>query len=630
MEKNIQNIELINQFINGLLSINEIKDFENRLQTDVDFKAIYNEHVIFLEGIKRNQLKVEIQTARKSYVRTKWLKYIGISIGVILVASILYSILFKTDSPQIIQPINNIEVVSDSVVAEKPTKQELEFSEEVKEITETKIKTEKEQSIQKESFKVVNEPILESEKAEVIQDTTNTKKLKPISPELNSLYKLVKKAPEIIELNIEKDVTITCKEGTKLTIPAKSFVDAKTKKLVRGKINLEVTEFYKLSDMLLANLTTKSDDKVLETGGMLYLNANKKGSKLKLKKGKHIQVVFNNKEKEDMQLFYGEELSEGVNWKIQEMAVDVLTEENTEELESIEEDIEVPLTVVEEVPIYPGCENGSQAEKRKCLQENIASFIEKNFNKSIAEDLNLNGNHRITAIFKIDKEGIVSDIQAFASHTKLAQEAVRVLELVPKMKPAKQRGKKVITPYSIPIYFSVGTSTKNNPSLIRVKGRTTFERNFEEKLQTRDSVRVTKNSEATASQNSIIFSVNDVSKYAFSISQLGWVNCDRFVQAKKRFKYKVKIKDAQGANVKLVFKSLSSILPSKVTNNGYDFGLVPADEKVTLVAIKEVYGKYYLAIKDTETKPNSKLDLEFKAVTINELKEELIKLNNNF
>lgn len=381
MEKNIQNIELINQFINGLLSINEIKDFENRLQTDVDFKAIYNEHVIFLEGIKRNQLKVEIQTARKSYVQTKWLKFIGISIGVILVASILYSILFKTDSPQIIQPINNIEVVSDSVVAEKPTKQELEFSEEVKEITETKIKTEKEQSIQKESFKAVNEPILESEKAEVIQDTTKTIKPKPISPELNSLYKLVKKAPEIIELNIEKDVTITCKEGTKLTIPAKSFVDAKTKKLVRGKINLEVTEFYKLSDMLLANLTTKSDDNVLETGGMLYLNANKKGSKLKLKKGKHIQVVFNNKEKEDMQLFYGEELSEGVNWKIQEMAVDVLTEENTEELESIEEDIEVPLTVVEEIPIYPGCENGSQAEKRKCLQENIASFVEKNLIK---------------------------------------------------------------------------------------------------------------------------------------------------------------------------------------------------------------------------------------------------------
>ena len=37
----------------------------------------------------------------------------------------------------------------------------------------------------------------------------------------------------------------------------------------------------------------------------------------------------------------------------------------------------------------------------------------------------------------------------------LEKEAQRVINLLPKMKPGKQRGKAVIVPYSLPIIFQV-------------------------------------------------------------------------------------------------------------------------------------------------------------------------------
>ena len=58
-------------------------------------------------------------------------------------------------------------------------------------------------------------------------------------------------------------------------------------------------------------------------------------------------------------------------------------------------------------------------------------------------------------IFKIDKRGNVTSVRARAPHPRLEKEAVRVIKLLPKFEPGKQRGKAVIVPYSLPIIFQV-------------------------------------------------------------------------------------------------------------------------------------------------------------------------------
>lgn len=125
------------------------------------------------------------------------------------------------------------------------------------------------------------------------------------------------------------------------------------------------------------------------------------------------------------------------------------------EVEEIEEDIEVPFAVIENVPVYPGCEKGNNAKKKACMSEKISKFVQKKFNTELAGELGLTGRQRINVIFKIDKNGNITGVRSRAPHPRLEKEAARVINMLPKMKPGKQRGKAVIVPYSLPIVFQV-------------------------------------------------------------------------------------------------------------------------------------------------------------------------------
>ena len=125
------------------------------------------------------------------------------------------------------------------------------------------------------------------------------------------------------------------------------------------------------------------------------------------------------------------------------------------EVDEVYEDVEVPFSVIENVPEYPGCEKGNNTEKRKCMSAKIAKFVQRKFNTDLAGDLGLSGKQRISVIFKIDKKGNVIGVRSRAPHPRLEKEAAHVINLLPKMKPGRQRGKAVVVPYSLPITFQV-------------------------------------------------------------------------------------------------------------------------------------------------------------------------------
>lgn len=115
---------------------------------------------------------------------------------------------------------------------------------------------------------------------------------------------------------------------------------------------------------------------------------------------------------------------------------------------------DVPYSVIDQVPAYPGC-SGDNETMRKCMSTKIAESINSNFNTSIANDLNISGRQRIAVQFKIDKTGNVTDVRARAKHPELEAEAMRVVNLLPQMKPGEQKGEKVGVLYSLPIVFDV-------------------------------------------------------------------------------------------------------------------------------------------------------------------------------
>ncbi|MGW1455027.1 M56 family metallopeptidase [Salegentibacter agarivorans] len=119
----------------------------------------------------------------------------------------------------------------------------------------------------------------------------------------------------------------------------------------------------------------------------------------------------------------------------------------------------VPFAVIEEVPVFEGCEDLSSNEERKeCMSRQITRFVNMNFNTNLGEELNLKGVNRVITQFRIDETGEVVDVKARASHPALQEEAIRVISGLPQMQPGKQDGKDISVMYSLPIVFQVGSS----------------------------------------------------------------------------------------------------------------------------------------------------------------------------
>ncbi|MEY8780463.1 energy transducer TonB [Allomuricauda sp. XS_ASV26] len=122
------------------------------------------------------------------------------------------------------------------------------------------------------------------------------------------------------------------------------------------------------------------------------------------------------------------------------------------EVEEVEEDISVPFAVIEDVPVFPGCEGAS--DKKACFQEMMQKHIRKNFRyPEIAQEMGVQG--RVSVIFVIQKDGSIGNIRMRGPDKNLEAEALRIIQKLPKMTPGKQRGRPVKVPFSIPITFKL-------------------------------------------------------------------------------------------------------------------------------------------------------------------------------
>ena len=125
-----------------------------------------------------------------------------------------------------------------------------------------------------------------------------------------------------------------------------------------------------------------------------------------------------------------------------------------EEIEVEEEfdDIDVPFAVIEDVPIFPGCESVAKSQRRACFQEQMNKHIRRNFRyPEIAQEMGIQG--RVYVNFIIAKDGSITNIRMRGPDKNLENEAQRIISRLPQMTPGKQRGRAVRVPFSIPITF---------------------------------------------------------------------------------------------------------------------------------------------------------------------------------
>ena len=131
-------------------------------------------------------------------------------------------------------------------------------------------------------------------------------------------------------------------------------------------------------------------------------------------------------------------------------------EEIVEDVEEEEEemDLDIPFAIIEDVPLFPGCERVAKSKRRDCFQEQMNKHIRKNFRyPEIAQEMGIQG--RVFVQFMIGKDGNISGVRTRGPDKNLEKEAKRIIDKLPKMTPGKQRGRAVRVPFSIPIQFKL-------------------------------------------------------------------------------------------------------------------------------------------------------------------------------
>ncbi len=113
---------------------------------------------------------------------------------------------------------------------------------------------------------------------------------------------------------------------------------------------------------------------------------------------------------------------------------------------------------IETFPVWSGCENNEQFTLPElCFNAKIAEHIRKNLNyPSQAVENEVQG--RVYVSFVISYEGKVTEVKVVGDKKLgygIEEEAVRVVKLIPNMKPATSNGSAVNMKYRIPIVFKL-------------------------------------------------------------------------------------------------------------------------------------------------------------------------------
>lgn len=114
--------------------------------------------------------------------------------------------------------------------------------------------------------------------------------------------------------------------------------------------------------------------------------------------------------------------------------------------------------VVEEMPLYPGCEAAESGSERRCTNESIIAYIVKHVKYPAAlKEKNVHGS--VVAQFVISNKGSIHGVSILRTPAhEFAEEVKRVFELMKnetdmKWTPGRQRGMPVNVKMTIPIKF---------------------------------------------------------------------------------------------------------------------------------------------------------------------------------
>lgn len=570
MREELQEIEHIENYLMGKLTAQERRDFEKEMDANNDLKERVELQEALTIGLERLGLKTELKKISKQ-VRLRKFLINTLTFLMIVIPSIWLSIEFdQSGDPN----QEEIPVIIDTVDGEQRDKMYLPDS-------------------------ILNEE-------ERIEDTVNTKS-GPVN-KLDTSYdfaKLPVKLAQTFKIDPTKLNAIKGEEGTLIEIPANAFQTNSNE-----PVEIKLKEFYKLSDMVFANLTTQTTEgDLLETGGMIHIEANQGENKqLQLASDKRLSISFPCQEKkEGMKLFKGAADAYGsIIWN----------SVKTENKEIVDNDALTAITyswrhITEPKFVY--------------LDQNSTAYLNDLFRFPTIDSKKIKGKVYVSIGINKRGEAISSEINRGERFPpELYPYAKRAAMLMPPVIP-ERKGNRYVTHYTVELtldealdkrmlaknavelyYDSLERISQKQriPTLEELNRINQFIREEE-----RDSVRKRLISETELKEN-------DLSNYVvLSVSGMGWLNCDRDLSGNRpRLTLKVRHPDPK-LQLTIISHSYKSVArPKRYRNGEYRFYYLPKGEELSLLAIKSSEVKKEISYKEI-TNDGSAHDLEFIELT---------------
>jgi len=130
----------------------------------------------------------------------------------------------------------------------------------------------------------------------------------------------------------------------------------------------------------------------------------------------------------------------------------------------------IPFNFVEEIPLFKACEKVSLLKQKECFNSEMNKHIISNF-KYPEEAYNKSIQGRVLVQFVIDKTGDVTDLSIRVPYQGdiLGEEAIRIVEKLPRFIPGKQNREEVKVKYGVPINFRIPGKLPSNVKKVAKK-----------------------------------------------------------------------------------------------------------------------------------------------------------------
>lgn len=457
---------------------------------------------------------------------------------------------------------------------------------------------------------------------------------------------------------------IVSKEGATFSFTKNTFVNERGQPA--RNVILDLVEIISFKDIIQTNLQTVSGEKILQTAGMFFLDAKENGKPLIVAEGKSIYVEVKAAFKiPDMGVFDGEFDNNGkVNWLKRRRLENSL--------------IPIPLDLLK----FDGFHYGEDA----CyLSNNLIKLITKpKFENTfistrefeercyfladciIAEDesaveslneaelLNIYLSNLDKPLFYSDSLVLLAFEKEFKKLDTIKSKEWENYRIKSSYRVFKMFVKQHLT--NVINFEKIGVTSKTTVDQLVAKG---YSMNEAEKYVTLFKSRVQvlkdrkefikefkKREEEAAKQRKeterITQHISKLSAYTFSISKLGWVNVDRFLNDERSqestFLVKISTKDSKDS---VDFVAASLLIPNygivisaidhhgndySFTNKGGSYRKLPVGEMAMIFAFGYKAGKPYFGNKSITIPKDGKIELDLRQMNERLIKKEIEKM----